>query len=60
MTRGKKLDFPPRVVVQAAEPKFASVEEAWAAIGAVPVMGDRHEARRHIACRSATTSQPWE
>ena len=35
MTRGKKIECPRIVVVQAAEPKFATVEEAWAAVGPV-------------------------
>ncbi|TET52816.1 MAG: hypothetical protein E3J64_04510 [Anaerolineales bacterium] len=35
MTRGKRLECPRIVVVQAAELKFKTVEEAWAAIGPV-------------------------
>jgi hypothetical protein len=35
MTRGNKLKCPRIVVVQAAEPRFATVEEAWAAVGPV-------------------------
>jgi hypothetical protein len=32
MTRGKRLECPRIVVVQAAELKFATVDEAWAAV----------------------------
>jgi hypothetical protein len=35
MTRGKRLECPRIVVVQATELKFATVDEAWAAIGPV-------------------------
>ena len=35
MTRGKRLECPRIVVVQATELRFETVDEAWAAIGPV-------------------------
>jgi hypothetical protein len=35
MTRGKKLKCPRIVVVQAKNPRFETVEEAWASVGPI-------------------------
>jgi hypothetical protein len=61
MTRGKKIECPRIVVVQVAELKFETVDEAWAVVG--PVLARviaaailREEQRGPCASRSTAAS----